>query len=206
MAFIRLHPVCPPGIVVVFCSDFLLFQVLIIHQCGCWATPLYFGLDNKQRVAREAETLDSGKLIFFGGIYRVLNGLRCCLRCGILAWHLKYPVILVIHEGGNELCFLKMAELRLMQSDLDCLPAFFPQLIVVWSEIVPKVVWQGVRDASAIGKAHRTLNARLSRFNHSRSSVVVHHRQLGGDNSSLMRPNNVHLNDIGLDIFLSGMG
>lgn len=99
-----------------------------------------------------------------------------------------------------------MADLiTLIWTDLEHLPSFFPEVIIAWSEIVPRVVWQLVRDASAVEKALWTVNVRLSHFVRSRSGVVLHHCQLQGDNSCLMRPDGVHLNDIGLDIFLSGL-
>lgn len=45
---------------------------------------------------------------------------------------------------------------------------------------------------------------RMSRFIRSRAGVVVCYRQLEGDNKRLMREHGVHLNEIGLVIFLSG--
>ncbi|XP_044158603.1 uncharacterized protein LOC122944427 isoform X2 [Bufo gargarizans] len=116
------------------------------------------------------------------------------------------PVILVLHAGGNDLCSQRMLELMaLMRSDLERFPAFFPELVVVWSEVVPRVVWHGARDGEAMERCRRTLNARMSRFVRSKGGVVVRHWQLEGDNSSLMRPDGVHLTEIGLDIFLSGL-
>lgn len=67
------------------------------------------------------------------------------------------------------------------------------------------VTWQEARDAVAVERARRTLNARMARFIQSREGVVVRHRQLEGDNPRLMCPDGVHLNDIGLDIFISGL-
>ncbi|KAM4026879.1 uncharacterized protein ACNLHF_022756 [Anomaloglossus baeobatrachus] len=116
------------------------------------------------------------------------------------------PTILVIHAGGNDLCFLKMAELMtLMRADLERIINFFSEVILVWSELIPRVVWQGARDAEAIERSRRTINCRLSRFVRSKSGVVIRHRQLEGDNRRLMGTDGVHLNEIGLDIFLSGL-
>lgn len=116
------------------------------------------------------------------------------------------PVILVIHSGGNDLCTMRVAELlTLMRADIDRIMGYFQEIILVWSEIVPRVVWQGARDASAVERARRTVNARMARFIRSRGGVVVRHRQLEGDNRRLMLRDGVHLNDIGLDIFLSGL-
>lgn len=95
--------------------------------------------------------------------------------------------------------------LTLTRADVDRLMGYFPEIVVVSSEMVPRVVWQEARDAGAVERAHRTVNARMARFIQSRDGVVVRHRQLEGDNRMLMRRDGVHLNDIGLDIFLSGL-
>lgn len=73
---------------------------------------------------------------------------------------------------------------------------FPPEVIIVWSEIVPHMVWQGAEDEAAIEKACQTVNPWLMHFIQSRSGVVVSRQQLEMDNS--------HLYEIGLDIFLSG--
>ncbi|XP_044130444.1 uncharacterized protein LOC122923654 [Bufo gargarizans] len=113
------------------------------------------------------------------------------------------PVVLVLHAGGNDMGSVPLVELlALIRSDLERFPSFFREVVLVWSEVVPRVVWQG---GEAVERCRRTINARISRFVRSRGGVVVRHRQLEGDNRSLMRPDGVHLNEIGLDIFLSGI-
>ncbi|KAM4048830.1 LOW QUALITY PROTEIN: uncharacterized protein ACNLHF_011452 [Anomaloglossus baeobatrachus] len=115
------------------------------------------------------------------------------------------PVILLLHAGGNDLCSCRLAELlTTMRSDVDKFHGFFPKLVLIWSEVIPRVAWQG-RDTAAVERSRRTLNARMSRFIRFKGGVVVRHRQLEGDNSSLMLPDGIHLSDIGLDIFLSGL-
>ncbi|KAM4013588.1 uncharacterized protein ACNLHF_003677 [Anomaloglossus baeobatrachus] len=116
------------------------------------------------------------------------------------------PVILLIHAGGNDLCSSRLAKLlTTMRSDVDKFHGFFPELVLIWSEVIPRVAWQGARDAAAVERSRRTLNARMSRFIRFKGGVVVRHRQLEGDNSSLMLPDGVHLSDIGIDIFLPGL-
>lgn len=83
--------------------------------------------------------------------------------------------------------------------------SFFQDLILVWSEIIPRVVWSGARNHAAIERARRLINSRVSRWVRSAGGVVVRHRQLEGDNRQLISDDNVHPNDIGLDIFLSGL-
>lgn len=61
------------------------------------------------------------------------------------------PVILVLHSGGNYVCSIRMDELlTLMRVDLERIPSFFQQVIIVWSEIIPRVVWQGARDGKTV--------------------------------------------------------
>ncbi|KAM3929143.1 uncharacterized protein RB166_006927 [Leptodactylus fuscus] len=116
------------------------------------------------------------------------------------------PVVLVLHAGGNDMGTLSMAELiTLMRADLDRVVGYFSEVVLVWSEMVPRVTWQGAKEAGALERSRRGINARLARFVRAKDGVVVCHRQLEGDNRRLMRPDGVHLNDIGLDIFLSGI-
>ncbi|KAM3917710.1 uncharacterized protein RB166_016655 [Leptodactylus fuscus] len=116
------------------------------------------------------------------------------------------PVILVLHVGGNDLGYVRMSDLMsLIRSDLERIPSFFREAVVVWSEIVSRVNWQGARDHKAMERARRTVNARLSRFVRSKGGVVVRHRELEGDNSQLMKSDGVNLNDAGMEIFLSGL-
>lgn len=92
---------------------------------------------------------------------------------------------------------MKMAELiTIMRADLERLPTFFSKVVVVWSEMVPRVVWRGARNSAAIERAF---------FVRDRLVVVVRHYQLEGDNRALMMPDGVHLNEIGMNIFLSGL-
>lgn len=116
------------------------------------------------------------------------------------------PSVLVTHAGGNDICFLRMDELiTIIKADLDRIPSFYNNVVLVWSEIVPRVIWQGARNAGAVERARRTINARVSRSVRSLVGAVVRHRQLEGDNRQLMEGDGIHLNEIGLDIFLSGL-
>ncbi|XP_041427048.1 uncharacterized protein LOC108697507 [Xenopus laevis] len=116
------------------------------------------------------------------------------------------PVILVIHAGGNDLGRVRVAELlSLIRSDVGRFNAFFSDMVLVWSEIVPRLCWRGARDPGAIERARRLLNSRISRFVRDRGGIVVRHRLLEGIDQGLMLRDGVHLNDIGLDIFLAGL-
>lgn len=115
-------------------------------------------------------------------------------------------VILVLHAGGNDVWSMRMEELlTLMKADLDRIPEFFHHVVIVWSEIIPRVVWQGARNGEAVERARRNINARMARFVRSRGWVVVRHRDLEGDNRRFMAPDGVHLEGDGLGMFLGGL-
>ncbi|CAJ0965218.1 unnamed protein product, partial [Ranitomeya imitator] len=116
------------------------------------------------------------------------------------------PAIVVIHAGGNDLASSPLAELlTLIRSDMDKFPSFFPAMRLVWSEVIPRLVWRGARELNAMERSRRTLNQRISRFVRFKNGVVVRHHRLEGDNSGFLLPDRVHLNEAGLDIFLNGL-
>ncbi|KAM3936789.1 uncharacterized protein RB166_000745 [Leptodactylus fuscus] len=162
--------------------------------------------------AQRAEVRPGGKSMGFRDVdvsWRGIRGLRWCqvLPEAIeISRSTSLPVILVVHAGGNDIGTLSMAELiTLMRADIDRMMGYFTEVVLVWSEMVPRVTWQSAKEATAIERSRRAINSRLSRFVWAKGGVVVRHRQLEGDNRRLMRPDGVHLNDIGLDIFLSGI-
>ncbi|XP_073517775.1 uncharacterized protein [Phyllobates terribilis] len=162
--------------------------------------------------SQRAERRPGGRGLGFHGINVFLRGIRGLTWPQVLpevvriAQTASSPLILVLHAGGNDLCSFHLAELlTIMRSDVDKFHRLFPELTLIWSEVMSRVAWQGARDVAAVERSVRTLNARLSRFIRFKAGVVMRHHQLEGDNSSLMLPDGVHLTEIGLDIFLSGL-
>lgn len=51
------------------------------------------------------------------------------------------PIVLVIHAGGNDLCFTGVPKLiSIIKPDTEYFVVFFSDLVIVWSIIVPRVV------------------------------------------------------------------
>ncbi|KAM3928101.1 uncharacterized protein RB166_006232 [Leptodactylus fuscus] len=186
-------------------------------KSGCYARQrdpvvIILGHSYVYWAALRAEVRPGGSNLGFQQLQLIWRGIRG-LRWGQilseavdLSRSVSGPVVLVIHAGGNDLCFVRMAKLlAVMRFDLERIPGFFPEMVLVWSEIVPRLRWQGSRDPESAERCRRSVNARMARFVRSRGGVVVRHRQLEGDNSRLLRADGVHLNEIGLDIFLSGL-
>ncbi|XP_075715662.1 uncharacterized protein LOC142750546 [Rhinoderma darwinii] len=117
--------------------------------------------------------------------------------------HTYGPVVLIIHAGGNYIGQVKMAELlSFIRTDLARFQDLFARCVVVWSEIVARTVWRGARNMAALERVRKLINVRVSRFIRSIGGIGLRHQSLEGDNADLLAPDGVHLNDIGLDIFL----
>lgn len=116
------------------------------------------------------------------------------------------PVVLVLHVGGNDIASLRTLELlAVMRADMDRFPLFFSRVLLVWSEITPRLVWRGARNFLAADRARRAVNARISRFVRARAGVAIRHSLLENVEDGVLSDDGVHLTDIGCDIFLSGL-
>ncbi|XP_056385834.1 uncharacterized protein LOC130282023 [Hyla sarda] len=176
------------------------------------ATVVFLGHSYVHRAAQRAACRPGGRSLGFHQVdahWRGIPGMRwpqVLSETVDLSGRLRSGVVLVVHAGGNDLCFTRVPELiTIMKADVERLGGFFSEMVLVWSEIVPRVKWQGARDAEAIERSRRLVNSRMARFVRSKGGVVVRHRELEGDNRRFMISDGVHLNDIGLDIFLSGL-
>ncbi|CAJ0958425.1 unnamed protein product [Ranitomeya imitator] len=170
------------------------------------------GHSYKYWAARRAELCPGGRSLGFTGMDVIWHGTRGLTWSQVLPEVVRIarvassPTVVVIHAGGNDLASFPLAELlTLMRADLDKLPGFFPVMRLVWSEMIPRLVWRGARELSAMERSRRTLNQRISHFIRFKNGVVVRHHRLEGDNSGFLLPDGVHLTNAGLDIFLDGL-
>lgn len=116
------------------------------------------------------------------------------------------PIILVLHAGGNDIGFVRTVELiARIRLDLARFLALFSDVVLIWSEIVPRPAWSILGDARAIERIRRRVNHAVSRYVRSLGGFVVRHRELEGENAALMRRDGVHLTPVGLDIFNLGL-
>lgn len=127
-----------------------------------------------------------------------LNWLQILPEVAAISKEFSWPIVLVIHLGGTDLCFTWVLELlTIIGFDMDKYRAFFQDLVIVWSEIVPRVVWKGAWNPAAIERAWRLINSWVSRQVCSSEGIFVYHCHLEGNNGKLILVDWVHLNDIG---------
>ncbi|OCT92145.1 hypothetical protein XELAEV_18015199mg [Xenopus laevis] len=113
-----------------------------------------------------------------------------------------HPHVLVLHVGGNDMGIMSQRDLvRQMKIDIDKLRSLFVGVVIVWSEMIPRLVWRWARDHSAMERSRRKLNQLLSVFIRRSGGVDLeravpgHYRRVG-----------VHLSNVGLDLFNLGLG
>ncbi|CAJ0929866.1 unnamed protein product [Ranitomeya imitator] len=169
---------------------------------GWWAILTYIGQHSVRSYAQEVVRLVLQEWTSSGAEQGVLRGDKSFRK--LVA---SSPTVVVIHAGGNDLASFPLAELlTLIRADLDKLPGFFPVMRLVWSELIPRLVWRGARELSAMERSRRSLNQRISRFIRFKNGVVVRHHRLEGDNSGFLLPDGVHLNDAGWTSSWMGFG
>lgn len=119
---------------------------------------------------------------------------------------LPAPDILVVHLGGNDLGLVKTLDLFFnIKHDFLLLKRQFPNLVIVFSEIIYRQLWSYDSSMLFLNKIRKRLNKFVAKFMPSVGGSSYRHIDLEGDSSSLFRSDNIHFNDIGLDIFNIGL-
>lgn len=114
----------------------------------------------------------------------------------------EHPHVLVLHAGGNDMGVMSQKDLvRFMKSDIDKIRSMFSGVVIVWSEMVPRLVWRWARDPKAMERSRIKLNKLLSAFVRRSGGVVVRHKVLEKALPGYYRRDGVHLAEVGLDVF-----
>ncbi|XP_070612721.1 uncharacterized protein [Erythrolamprus reginae] len=116
------------------------------------------------------------------------------------------PRWLVLHLGGNDLCMLGgLALLIQAREDLRRLREVWPATQVVWSDILPRIVWRDASSLRAIHRARRRVNRAMGKTVREMGGVVIPHPLISIDKPWLYRNDGVHLSDQGNAIFLQDL-
>lgn len=112
------------------------------------------------------------------------------------------PDVLVIHLGGNDLgTDSNMTLIHRMKKDLGYLKQIFKNSILVWSDIVPRKVWNQELPAFLMEKSRRKVNQAIGRFIYDIGGTVIRHDTLVLQSPGLFHLNGVLLSESGTDIF-----
>ncbi|KAM8977597.1 uncharacterized protein RCH25_047235 [Pelodytes ibericus] len=112
------------------------------------------------------------------------------------------PDILVIHLGGNDLGTIPVLGLGdAIKNDLARLRVLFPDVCIVWSEVVPRNYWRCAQNQRALERSRIKLNKRVSKFVWGMGGIAVRHRIFERNAANFFRSDGVHLTEVGLDLF-----
>lgn len=185
-----------------FCADGVVALVWIL-----WHSYVYWG-------AKGAEKWRSGRQIGIRREEAVVRwiGVRGLVWSRFLVEYQMYvhfdghPDILVIHAGGNDIGVRASREIiRDIKLDMLRVMASHSGVVIVWSDIVARTKWRQARLVDRLNKARIKINKAVGKFVKRNGGVVVRHTTLETNTEQYLRPDGVHLNEIGLQWWLYDM-
>lgn len=122
------------------------------------------------------------------------------------AWLDRPPDVLVIHAGGNDLGVHTVRDiLASVKSDLIYIHTFFPNTLLLWSDMVARTTWRMARSVERLNKARIRINKVVGRFLVKQGGLVIRHRELEINVGLYLRRDGVHLTDVGIYLWTMGL-
>lgn len=138
---------------------------------------------------------------------------------GMRWWQLKHkiqwislhrtPKVIIIHLGGNDVVLTKFQKMRrIMKRDFKRLTKLFPDTIIVWSEILPRLIWKYSEEYFNIDavdikrKRFNTLGRQI--VNGYRNGRIIKH-DITTDCQGFFKADGCHLSDIGIAMFCNSL-
>jgi len=118
------------------------------------------------------------------------------------------PNILVIQLGSNDLGILKGKELiELIRLDVLRLRTLLPNIILVWSEILPRRYWHIANNQMAVENSRKRENtaAKAIFLNEIQKGFIIRHPNIRVTENVLYRYDGVHLSDAGNNVYLNNI-
>ncbi|XP_041446756.1 uncharacterized protein LOC121403117 isoform X1 [Xenopus laevis] len=116
-----------------------------------------------------------------------------------------FPAIILIHLAGNDIGKGRNIDLiRNIKRDLAQIRFIFPNTVIMWSEVVPRLVWLQDAGFHPLERCRKKLNFAISKFSKTVNILVYRHYELEQGFEGLYRADRVHLSDIGFDILNMG--
>ncbi|XP_071968790.1 uncharacterized protein [Engystomops pustulosus] len=114
------------------------------------------------------------------------------------------PNALILHVGGNDIGKVRTLEfLWELKKDLAILKCILPDTVLIFSEIIPRLLWRGEWDF--MDKIRKRINRRMQKYLPCIGGFSYRHVDLEGFVEGLYRSDSVHLSEVGLDIFNLGL-
>ena len=115
---------------------------------------------------------------------------------------------LLIQLGGNDLVQVKSIDLI---NDITCsllrLRLLCPNLVIIWSDILPRLFWYGANKPIKINEARKRVNSAVRSFvlQHLQGGRVIKHPNIKVCEINLYRHDGVHLSNHGNAVYLNSI-
>ncbi|XP_060573700.1 uncharacterized protein LOC132731525 [Ruditapes philippinarum] len=135
-------------------------------------------------------------------------GMRIChlqdMIFDLLGKHIP-PNYLVVHCGGNDIgqSPLNNTELLAIQT-IQEIQSVDANIKIIWSQILPRLVWRNEINHTKLNKARRRFNTTLSKYCIQTGGAYIRYPQISENRKYLYR-DNVHISEAGNDIFISNL-
>ena len=110
------------------------------------------------------------------------------------------PTWICLHLGGNNLASIPLRALTAMAlQDFRTLHNMLPNTLLIWSDVLPRVHYRGAQSDAKMEKARKTFNSAIKKHVSAMNGFIQWNTPL------IFRPDGVHLNNRGNDIFISDL-
>lgn len=114
------------------------------------------------------------------------------------------PSIILFHCGGNDLGNIDLWQIRqCISNTFKMFFELFPGVRIIWSEILPRLVWRYSDDAVAMERSRKRINSYAGKLAISTGGSYLRHPVLSKVNRSYFKSDGVHLSVCGNEFFLA---
>jgi lysophospholipase L1-like esterase len=116
------------------------------------------------------------------------------------------PNYLVVHCGGNDIAQspLKNTEPLAIQT-IQEIQSVAANIKIIWSQILPRLVWRNEINHTKLNKARRRFNTILSKYCIQTGGAYIRYPQISENRKYLYRDNVLIISGAGNDIFISNL-
>lgn len=121
----------------------------------------------------------------------------------------RSPAMIIVHCGGNDVVTTQIPKMRrIVSRDLKYLCQNFPDTLIVWSDILPRLTWKFAMPNCNM----KALDRKRTRFNllghqavnrYQNGRILKH--DITTDTPGLFRPDGCHLSNVGIALFCNSI-
>ena len=116
------------------------------------------------------------------------------------------PTWICLHLGGNDLASIPLRPLTAMAvQDVRTLHKILPNTLIIWSDVLPRMHYRGAQSDAKVEKARKTFNSAIKKHVSAMNGVCIRHPLIQWNTPLIFRPDGVHLNNKGNDIFINDL-